>query len=187
MMDYLVLAGCGLTRSDAAKVLPLVLLVCHRRCEQPLICYSIPSHINVFLIDKEYTLYCPLPEYRRTCEKKKLKLGQMSRHTGGVGLRHSRSAGWVFGVVWQGLSSQTDTHSVVQHRINIYVHLKHCDRALRRLVLLTWHLSNTACKDICSTHLNVLNTFKITTLKTRNTSSVGNSPMCCIMTLCVTN
>ena len=34
MMDYLVLAGCGLTRSDAAKVLPLVLLVCQRGCKQ---------------------------------------------------------------------------------------------------------------------------------------------------------
>ena len=34
MMDYLVLAGCGLTRSDAAKVLPPVLLVCQRGCKQ---------------------------------------------------------------------------------------------------------------------------------------------------------
>ena len=33
MMDYLVLAGCGLTRSDAAKVLPPVLLVCQRGCK----------------------------------------------------------------------------------------------------------------------------------------------------------
>ena len=33
-MDYLVLAGCGLTRSDAAKVLPLVLLVCQRGCKR---------------------------------------------------------------------------------------------------------------------------------------------------------
>ena len=32
-MDYPVLAGCGLTRSDAAKVLPLVLLVCQRGCK----------------------------------------------------------------------------------------------------------------------------------------------------------
>ena len=32
-MDYLVLAGCGLTRSDAAKVLPPVLLVCQRGCK----------------------------------------------------------------------------------------------------------------------------------------------------------
>ena len=34
MMDYPVLAGCGLTRSDAAKVLPLVLLVCQRGCKR---------------------------------------------------------------------------------------------------------------------------------------------------------
>ena len=34
MMDYPVLAGCGLTRSDAAKVLPPVLLVCQRGCKQ---------------------------------------------------------------------------------------------------------------------------------------------------------
>ena len=34
MMDYPVLAGCGLTRSDAAKVLPLVLLVCQRHLRQ---------------------------------------------------------------------------------------------------------------------------------------------------------
>ena len=33
MMDYPVLAGCGLTRSDAAKVLPQVLLVCQRGCK----------------------------------------------------------------------------------------------------------------------------------------------------------
>ena len=33
-MDYPVLAGCGLTRSDAAKVLPPVLLVCQRGCKQ---------------------------------------------------------------------------------------------------------------------------------------------------------
>jgi len=33
---------------------------------------GIPSHINVFLVDKEYILHCHLPEYRRTCEKKKL-------------------------------------------------------------------------------------------------------------------
>ena len=33
-MDYPVLAGCGLTRSDAAKVLPLVLLVCQRGCKR---------------------------------------------------------------------------------------------------------------------------------------------------------
>ena len=33
MMDHPVLAGCGLTRSDAAKVLPLVLLVCQRGCK----------------------------------------------------------------------------------------------------------------------------------------------------------
>ena len=33
-MDYLVLAGCGLTRSDAAKVLPPVLLVCQRGCKR---------------------------------------------------------------------------------------------------------------------------------------------------------
>ena len=32
-MDYLILAGCGLTRLDAAKVLPLVLLVCQRGCK----------------------------------------------------------------------------------------------------------------------------------------------------------
>ena len=34
MMDYLVLTGCGLTRSDAAKVLPPVLLVCQRGCKR---------------------------------------------------------------------------------------------------------------------------------------------------------
>ena len=34
MMDYPVLAGCGLTRLDAAKVLPPVLLVCQRGCKQ---------------------------------------------------------------------------------------------------------------------------------------------------------
>ena len=34
MMDYPVLTGCGLTRLDAAKVLPLVLLVCQRGCKQ---------------------------------------------------------------------------------------------------------------------------------------------------------
>ena len=33
MMDYPVLAGCRLTRSDAAKVLPPVLLVCQRGCK----------------------------------------------------------------------------------------------------------------------------------------------------------
>ena len=33
-MDYPVLAGCGLTRLDAAKVLPPVLLVCQRGCKQ---------------------------------------------------------------------------------------------------------------------------------------------------------
>ena len=33
-MDYPVLTGCGLTRSDAAKVLPLVLLVCQRGCKR---------------------------------------------------------------------------------------------------------------------------------------------------------
>ena len=33
-MDYPVLAGCGLTRSDAAKVLPPVLLVCQRGCKR---------------------------------------------------------------------------------------------------------------------------------------------------------
>ena len=33
MIDYLVLTGCGLTRSDAAKVLPPVLLVCQRGCK----------------------------------------------------------------------------------------------------------------------------------------------------------
>ena len=32
-MDYPVLAGCGLTRSDVAKVLPPVLLVCQRGCK----------------------------------------------------------------------------------------------------------------------------------------------------------
>ena len=30
---YLVLPGCGLTRLDAAKVLPLVILVCQRGCK----------------------------------------------------------------------------------------------------------------------------------------------------------
>jgi hypothetical protein len=35
MMDYSVLIGHGLTRLDAAKVLPLVLLVCQRGCKQP--------------------------------------------------------------------------------------------------------------------------------------------------------
>ena len=33
-MDYPVLAGCGLTRLDAAKVLPPVLLVCQRGCKR---------------------------------------------------------------------------------------------------------------------------------------------------------
>ena len=33
-MDYPVLAGWGLTRSDAAKVLPPVLLVCQRGCKR---------------------------------------------------------------------------------------------------------------------------------------------------------
>ena len=32
-MDYPVLAGCGLTRLVAAKVLPLVFLVCQRGCK----------------------------------------------------------------------------------------------------------------------------------------------------------
>ena len=33
-MDYPVLAGCGLTSLDAAKILPLVLPVCQRGCKQ---------------------------------------------------------------------------------------------------------------------------------------------------------
>ena len=43
---------------------------------------GISSYKNDFLVDKEYTLYCPLPEYRRTCEinKKRPQVGCMSRH-----------------------------------------------------------------------------------------------------------
>ena len=34
MMDYLVFTGCGLIRSDAANILPLVLPVSQRGCKQ---------------------------------------------------------------------------------------------------------------------------------------------------------
>ena len=42
---------------------------------------GMPSHKNVFLVDKEYMLYCPLHECRRTCEIriKITQVGQMSR------------------------------------------------------------------------------------------------------------
>jgi len=30
---------------------------------------DIPSHVNIFLVDKEYILHCHLPENKKTCEK----------------------------------------------------------------------------------------------------------------------
>ena len=50
MMDYPVLAGCGLTRSDAAKVLPLVLLVCQRGCKRSANPLHIPIKLLTYLV-----------------------------------------------------------------------------------------------------------------------------------------
>ena len=49
MMDYPVLAGCGLTRLDAAKVLPPVLLVCQRGCKQS----ANPLQMVVVVVEEE--------------------------------------------------------------------------------------------------------------------------------------
>jgi len=35
---------------------------------------GIPSHVNIFLVDKEYILHCHLPENKKTCEKKYFEL-----------------------------------------------------------------------------------------------------------------
>jgi len=30
---------------------------------------GIPSHVNIFIVDKEYILHCHLPQNKKTCEK----------------------------------------------------------------------------------------------------------------------
>ena len=60
-MDYPVLAGCGLTRSDAAKVLPPVLLVCQRGCKRS----ANPLHRHLVMVlrrtSSSSSLSRPLP------------------------------------------------------------------------------------------------------------------------------
>ena len=56
-MDYPVLAGCGLTSLDAAKILPLVLLVCQRGCKQSTNLLHKPTGLSPVptLVDLKYS------------------------------------------------------------------------------------------------------------------------------------
>ena len=58
-MDYLVLAGCGLTRLDAAKVLPLVLQCAREDVSGPLICYRLMGRFS-------WPCSCELPLFSAT-------------------------------------------------------------------------------------------------------------------------